>query len=300
MSHKQETPIVGITGGKGGTGKTTVAVNLSVALAEHGLRILLLDCDVDAPDAHQLLGVKLAEEREVHSFLPEIEQSTCIHCGKCAKACRAHALIQVGEKTPILFPDLCSGCEACRLVCPTGAVKESYKVMGWTYRAKRGGIGLVSGRLKLGEAESAVVVQAVRERAEKLLSEGTYDIALVDTAPGAHCDVLRALYGARYALAVTEPTPFGAHDLELILRLLDTMRIPAGVVLNRSNITERRELITGVCEKHGVRLVAEIPLDRAMLDCYIRGEPVVLCSPEAPGARALRGLAERVLEVLGL
>lgn len=293
-------PMLGVTGGKGGTGKTTVAVNLAVYFAKKGLRVLLLDCDVDAPNAHLLLGCNLSGEREVRTFLPDVDEDSCLRCGRCAEVCRENALIQVGDKPPILFPDLCNGCEACRIVCPNEAIKSGWKVVGWTYHTASNGVDLITGALKPGEAESSVVVRDVRKRGEEAMAERHYDLVIVDTAPGAHCDVVRALFGADYAVAVTEPTPFGAHDLRLILDLAGKMGIRVGVALNRADITEERDVIREACKEHGAELLAEIPLDNALLECYARGEPAVLRSPSSPGVKALMGLAEAVLGVLGL
>ncbi|MFN0042958.1 MAG: Mrp/NBP35 family ATP-binding protein [Alphaproteobacteria bacterium] len=50
--------IIAVASGKGGVGKSTVAVNLAVALAAHGLKIGLLDCDVYGPSIPLMMGVK--------------------------------------------------------------------------------------------------------------------------------------------------------------------------------------------------------------------------------------------------
>lgn len=48
-------PIVYVTGGKGGVGKTVLCVNLCAALARRGARVLLVDLDLGAADADVLL-----------------------------------------------------------------------------------------------------------------------------------------------------------------------------------------------------------------------------------------------------
>jgi len=300
LTRKEKTRLVGVTGGKGGTGKTTIAVNLAVQLAQMGFKVLLIDCDVDAPNTHILMNCKLHTEEEVKIFLPKVDENLCVHCGECVKACRAHALMQVEDKPPILFPDLCNGCEACRIACPQKAILEDWKIVGWTYKAEAYNVDLIVGKLKLGEAESSVVVRGVRKRAQKLIEKENYDIAIIDTAPGAHCDVMRALYGVDYALAVTEPTLFGEYDLNLILKLTKEMGLNVSVVLNRANMTKEKKIIYDVCENHGVKIVSEIPLDETLLKCYVSGVPVVIQNPDSRVARIFKSLADFVIEVAGI
>ena len=293
-------PIIAITGGKGGTGKTVVAINLATQLANMGKRVLIIDCDVDSPNVAILMGAELRDKQTVKRFLPEFILENCTFCGKCAEYCRAHAILQVGDKPPLLFPEICTGCEVCQLVCPSDAIRDNEKVVGYTYEGQNNGVDIVSGELKLREPESAVAVVAARERAFKKITENgkDYDIVVVDTAPGAHCDVIRALLGADLVLAVTEPTPFGAHDLDLIIELTkNIMKLDSKVVLNRSDIADSK-IIDLMCEKKSVEMLARIPYDDELIKSYVKGIPIVNYNPESASGKILIQLAEKTQELL--
>lgn len=58
MSTTKPTQVIGIVSGKGGVGKTTVAVNLAVALAAKGCRVMLFDADLSLANAQILLGCR--------------------------------------------------------------------------------------------------------------------------------------------------------------------------------------------------------------------------------------------------
>lgn len=58
MGSKHPVQVIAVTGGKGGIGKTNVSVNLSLALAEMGRRVVLLDADLGLANVDVLLGLK--------------------------------------------------------------------------------------------------------------------------------------------------------------------------------------------------------------------------------------------------
>lgn len=294
------TPMIGVTGGKGGTGKTMVATNLAASFVLDNKKVLIVDCDADAPNVAILLGAELEKKEEVKIFQPIFDYEKCTRCGKCNEACREHAILQVDDKPPVLFNELCNGCEACKLVCHDEAITDGEKTIGWVREGTAHGIDLVVGELKLHETRGATVVKAARKKAFEKNLAGKYDAIIIDTAPGAHCDVVNALYGMDVTLAVTESTPFGAHDLDLVLDLFRVMGLRVFAVLNRADIKGKQSLIEEVCKRHSIKIISEIPLDRSILDCYVRGIPVVSVAPSSPGAEALHTLYEKVKEILHL
>lgn len=275
--------IIGITGGKGGTGKTVLAVNLALALAKMGRKVTYIDCDADCPSAYILLDAELKNEKTVESFLPSFDEKKCKKCGKCVETCQYNALYQVKGQFPTLVDMMCSGCKACLLVCPFGAVKEDKKTVGWTYKTEKYGIELFSGKLKPSEPLSERMVEEIKERS---FEEGSGDIFIVDTSAGAHCQVVRALEGCDRAAAVTEPTLFGIHDLEVIAEVLKKLQIPYEVIVNRSTISERK--IEGAA--------MELAYDRDMITCYVEGIPIVEKLPEHEISRKIIEFAKRLVE----
>ena len=62
--------IVAVGAGKGGVGKTTVAVNLAVALATRGSRVALLDADMYGPNVPIMLGLRAQLQTEGKKIVP--------------------------------------------------------------------------------------------------------------------------------------------------------------------------------------------------------------------------------------
>ncbi|MBD3248720.1 P-loop NTPase [Candidatus Woesearchaeota archaeon] len=261
---------IAITGGKGGTGKSTVATALAVELAKDK-KVLLMDADTDCPNDHLILSIERKKEQDIMQLMPRWDNSKCIKCGRCAEVCKENAIVSVKDRYPIFVKDLCNGCGACILSCPVDAITKDKQIIGTIYSGKGHGLDLVTAEMRIGYEEASPIVNALKKFSLK--DEKQYDHIFIDTAAGSHCNVISALLGCEKAIAVTEPTPLGASDLKLILKLCKVLDIPASVVLNRADIGDKK-LIQDIAKKYNAKIITEIPYKKEILEEYSRGEPI--------------------------
>ena len=259
---------IAITGGKGGTGKSTIATALACKLSKEK-KVLLLDLDVDCPNDNLILGIKTKKIEDVEVMVPKFDYKKCIKCGLCSKVCREHAIVFVKGSFPFVIPEQCIGCKACKIACPGNAIAEAKQKIGEIFIGRKKNIILISGKMKIGVEESSLVVNAVKEFSD----EKNYDYVIVDTAAGTHCPVISALIGCDIAFAVTEPTPLGQHDLELILKLTKKLKIKTNIILNRSDIANKK-IIEDIAGKYKSEIIAEIPYSKEIEKNYSVGKPV--------------------------
>ena len=269
--------IVCVTGGKGGTGKTLVAVNLATMFKNRGYKVLLIDGDVENPNTFLLLNAKLKNKTEVLYFLPKIVEEKCTKCGLCAENCETHALLYIKDSYPIPISTVCSGCKLCYKLCPTNAIEPDLKVIGWTYTASAFNIDLFLGELKPSEARSAVIVNKLMGNLEKVIETEPekYDIVILDTAPGAHCDVEELISQADLVIPVTEPTRFGKLDLLRIIELINLLKKEYKAIVNRSSLLGYKEKFLKELEEKGVEVLGDIPLDEEIVSSYCQGIPLM-------------------------
>lgn len=263
--------IVAVASGKGGTGKTTVAVNLALALRDER-PVQFLDCDVEEPNAHFFLKPAIVDSREVFKLIPEVDESRCTYGGTCARVCTYHALAVVKD-TVLVFPELCHGCGACSLLCPEKAIREVGRRIGVVESGQAGAMTVLQGRLDIGQAMSPPLIRALKER----LDPGR--TVIIDAPPGTSCPVIESIKRSDVCLLVTEPTPFGLHDLELAAAAVKTMGIPRGVVINRAAPGDGNKKILDFCAAEGIPVVLTIPFDRRIAEAYSRGELLIDAIP---------------------
>ena len=262
--------IISSTGAKGGVGKSTYAILLALKLAKQRKKVVLCDCDVECPNDHLILDKELDNKTSetIYQEYPVLDESKCIKCGLCSKRCRENAIFWVKGKTPTFIHDLCTGCGACWVVCPQKAITTKKEKAGESFVSKfNDNLWLVTGRSKAGISETGPIVTEVKKRAVVIAKKEKADALILDTAPGTHCSVIQALLGSDKAYAVTEPTPLGAHDLSLILELLQKIKVPTEIVLNKSDVG-KRELIEDIAEKFDVKISVEIPYSEKLVKAY--------------------------------
>jgi len=259
--------ILTVASGKGGTGKTTFAVNLAYALAKRGEKVRLLDCDVEEPNDHLFVKPDFSEESGVTVLKPIWDKEKCTGCGECAGACNYNAIAVVKNKV-LIFNELCHSCGACTYVCPEDALREEPAAIG-KVEVSPGNTPFffAHGVLHIGEALAPKVVQAVKTHIDHEA------INIIDASPGTACPVVQALEGADVAVLLTEPTPFGLNDLKLAAAMTLEMGIPTGIVVNRSD--GRDAIIADWAERAGIPVVGRIPFARKYAETYSTGDILV-------------------------
>jgi MinD superfamily P-loop ATPase len=303
MSQKNRN-IICVTGGKGGTGKTVVAINLAMMFKNAGNNVLLIDGDVENPNTYLLLGAELENGEEVPFFIPRLNEDKCSKCGLCAKNCIANALLHIEDQIPIPILTVCSGCKLCYKICPDDAIEPDYKIIGWKYFTEGSGIDILLGELKPSEARSAAVVEALLDELQtmKRSKEDPYDIIILDTAPGAHCDVELLINEADLVIPVTEPTKFGELDLIRIIELIDLLKKEYKTVINRSTLLGFKEEFLALLEEKEIPVLGDIPLDDEVVKSYCQGIPLMKEDAKfdttSPGYKAFNEIFENLVDWL--
>ncbi len=260
-----------IASGKGGTGKTTVATNLAVVAAAAEQQVALLDCDVEEPNAHIFLKPKIRERHPVMRLIPVVDEAKCTLCGKCGEICQFSAIVLIGEKV-LTYPDLCHACGGCKRVCPVEAITEHPREVGKVEIGSSGPVQFIHGVLDVGEAMSPPVIQAVKQAAPK---EG---LIIIDAPPGTSCPVIESIRGVDYVVLVTEPTPFGLHDLQLAVEMVRALGLAFGVVINRADSGDDK--VRDYCRDNRIPILSEIPDDRRVAEVYSKGEMICAALPD--------------------
>jgi MinD superfamily P-loop ATPase len=260
--------IISIASGKGGTGQTTIATNLAFSLDGD---VQLLDCDVEEPNAHLFVKPEISHRETVSTPVPDVDLQKCDFCGECGEICQFSAITVIGDKV-LTFPELCHSCKGCMMVCPRGAIGEKDRELGVLEKGHSGELEFAHGRLRVGEAMSPPLIERVKALIDKKKT------AILDAPPGTSCPVIVTLKGSDFVILVTEPTPFGLHDLKLAVGAVRILEIPFGIIINRCDVGDDR--VIQYAEEEGIPILMEIPDERQIAEAYSRGLMMVEIKPE--------------------
>lgn len=262
---------VTVASGKGGTGKTTVATNLADIASLEGRSVTYVDCDVEEPNGHLFLNPRWRERWPVSRFVPQVDETKCTHCGLCGQICQYSAIVPLGG-TVLVYRELCHSCGGCMIVCPAGAITEVPHEIGAIETGRAGQVEFIRGVLNVGEAMSPPLIRQVKVAAESRA------LTFIDAPPGTSCPVIEAVRSSDFVLLVTEPTPFGLHDLKLAVEMVRALGMRMGVVINRCDSGDRQTV--EYCQANRLDILAEIPDDRRIAEAYSRGELICTALPE--------------------
>lgn len=286
---------IAIASGKGGTGKTTLAVNLYYFLSKKlGENVRLIDCDVEEPN--DLLFFNSAQKKnaeDVFTLVPQIDTAKCTFCKKCSEWCEFNAITIVKnfEFAEVNF-DLCHSCGACSIACEFDAITEHQRALGVISEYSTGfGAGVIEGRLEIGSALQTSLIKSVKRYAEK-----PTQITLFDAPPGTSCPVVETISDADYIILVTEPTPFGLYDLQLTVDLIRELEIPFGVLVNKSSLGNDK--VYNYLEENNIELIGKIPFSKEYASRYSKGNLLQNIPEEL--ADHYQNVVDKLLNITGL
>jgi len=262
--------IIAITGGKGGTGKSTVATSLAYELSKNN-SVLLVDADVDCPNDHLILNIEMKKIRSIFQRIPRFDLEKCNGCGNCGETCKYNAIISINKQKPIFIQEQCNGCGACKIGCPENAISWNKKEIGTLSIGQKEKLTLISGNLKATQPISEFIVNELNIEIEK--EKNKFDYIIIDTAAGTHCPVIAAFEQAEKIIAVTEPTPLGEHDLKIILILLKILNKKGKIIINKSDFGNQ-EGVKKLAQKFNTKIILEVPYSKEIVQAYSTGKPI--------------------------
>ncbi len=278
-----------IASGKGGTGKTTLSTNLISFLAENH-KVVLTDLDVEEPNSGLFIQGELIAKEDKFKMVPQWDKKKCILCGNCQKVCNFHSIIKLGKQI-MVFPELCHSCYACSELCPTKAIPMVPIKMGVLKHLKTDKFVFIESKLDIGQEQVVPLISQTIEYVETQFDDDS--IMLFDSPPGTSCPVIEATKDSDFVILVTEPTPFGLHDLTLAVDTMRELKKPFGIVLNRYGIGN--DDVIEYCLQEEIDLIAKLPNDRKIAELYAQGK---LIYPEFPEfKKQLHLIAEYIINL---
>lgn len=266
---------IAVASGKGGTGKSTISINLALILSKNGKNVALLDCDVEEPNCHIFLKPQITSVIEQHLDVPFIDEEKCTGCGECSRFCEFNCLA-VANKKVIVFSELCHSCGGCALICPENAISWQKRLTGTIEKGKSSNLDFYHGKLKVGEPMSPPLIKELKKTVDGELSASFLQI--LDCPPGTSCPVVASVGDADFVVLVTEPTPFGLNDLKLAVDMIKELKKPFGIVINKSN--ENDALIEDYTREENISILVKLPDDRKIAEAYSKGEIIIDVLPE--------------------
>lgn len=265
---------IAIASGKGGTGKTTLSTNLASDIAETD-KVLLADLDVEEPNSGLFIKGDLVHEEDKYKMIPEWDKNKCQLCGNCQDVCNFHAVLKLDDQI-MVFPELCHSCYACSELCPSGALPMIPEKRGVLREYKNNNLTFIESRLDIGQEQAAPLIAQTKEYINQHFNDNK--IQIFDSPPGTSCPVIEAVKDVDYIILVTEPTPFGLHDLKLAVETIRQMGKPFSVVINRFGIGNNE--VIDYCRNENIEIIAKIPNDRRIAESYSKGSLIYFDNPQ--------------------
>lgn len=285
---------IAVASGKGGTGKTFVSTMLfSVLAGQFSQQVELVDCDVEEPnDVLFFPEMTNISSDEISRSVPVIDPERCTFCRKCVEYCEFNAIVVLPSAGYAqVNGNLCHSCGACTVACNDNAVSETSEPIGRVNVFQHGQRTKVTeGRLKIGSSLQTMLIRMLKKQLDE-----EFAFRIFDAPPGTSCPVAETIADVDYVVLVTEPTPFGLHDLKLMVNVLKLTEKPHGVIINKAG-TGNRQVYTYL-EEEKIALLGEIPFSRTFAEAYARG--ILLSTADHSVNKLMQGIAEKILEETG-